>query len=82
MAKMKSAQEVVAKALWAEGNNRIGHRPWEQVGNTYMAEAGKALAALRASGFTVAVLDLVTDNDVLMDLVNDGTDLYIVVQEG
>lgn len=49
----KSAQEVVAKALWVDGNNRIGHRPWATVRNAYMAEAGHAIAALRGNGFLV-----------------------------
>lgn len=47
----KSAQEVVAKALWADGNSRIGHRPWAAVKNAYMAEAGHAIAALVANDF-------------------------------
>lgn len=46
-----SAQEIIAKALWADGNNRIGHRPWESVQNAYMAEAGHAITALRARSF-------------------------------
>lgn len=48
-----SEQEVVAKALWVDGNNRIGHRPWEKVRLAYMAEAGHAVAALRANGFLI-----------------------------
>ena len=49
----RSAQEIVAKALWVDGNNRIGHRPWETVRDAYMAEAGHAIAALVANGFEV-----------------------------
>jgi hypothetical protein len=61
MAKV-SVQQIIAKALWAEGNNRIGHRPWKQVGNIYMAEAGQVLAALSANGFTV--VDKATWDDI------------------
>lgn len=53
MPERPSSQEVVAKALWADSNNRIGHRPWKQVRNAYMAEAGHALSALTANGFRV-----------------------------
>ena len=49
----KSAQEVVAKALWKDGNDRIGHRPWATVRNAYMAEAGHAIAALVENGFVI-----------------------------
>ena len=49
-----SAQEIVAKALWVDGNNRIGHRPWETVKDAYMAEAGHAIAALIANGYRIA----------------------------
>lgn len=49
----KSTQEIVAKALWADGNNRIGHRPWATVKNAYMAEAGHAIAALVGNGFVI-----------------------------
>lgn len=53
MAETPSTQEIVAKALWADGNNRIGHRPWETVKDAYMAEAGHAIAALVANGFRI-----------------------------
>jgi hypothetical protein len=49
----ESRQEIVARALWEDGNNRIGMRAWETVKNAYMAEAGHAIAALTANGWSI-----------------------------
>lgn len=71
-----SAQKVVAKALWAAGNERIGHRSWETVRDAYMAEAGRALSALAANGFVVVPRDEQEAMEALLRSFHDEEDAH------
>lgn len=53
-----SVVEALAKSLWEIGNRRIGHRPWETVADTYLAEAQEALDTLSLAGYTLGTTDL------------------------
>jgi hypothetical protein len=62
-------QEIIARALWAAGNARIGHRSWASVEADYMAEALTVLRALRNNELRVVDRDVLIAADSITSLI-------------